>query len=149
MTLFFSVLIVITCVLLIVIVLVQNPKGGGLSSSFGGSGTQLFGGVKKTTDFLDKGTWGLAIVLVGLVLMANVMLSPEQAGPVQEEAEVPSEMGNFSQPATPSLPTQGGGQAPVGGQGVQPQGEGAQQQQRQPASQDIEDFENSEKPEGE
>ena len=32
--------------------MVQNPKGGGLSSSIGGS-TQL-GGVQKTTDFLDK-----------------------------------------------------------------------------------------------
>ena len=31
--------------------MVQNPKGGGLSSSFGGDSQQI-GGVKKTTDFL-------------------------------------------------------------------------------------------------
>jgi preprotein translocase subunit SecG len=29
--------------------MVQNPKGGGLSSTFGSSSTM--GGVKKTTDF--------------------------------------------------------------------------------------------------
>ena len=34
----------------IVVIMVQNPKGGGLSSSFGGSGTQQLGGVKQTTD---------------------------------------------------------------------------------------------------
>jgi preprotein translocase subunit SecG len=29
--------------------MVQNPKGGGLSSTIGGS--QMLGGVQKTTDF--------------------------------------------------------------------------------------------------
>ncbi len=41
------------CVLLILVIMVQNPKGGGLSSTFGG-GQQQIGGVKSTTDFLDK-----------------------------------------------------------------------------------------------
>ena len=74
--------------------MVQNPKGGGLSSSFGGSGTQMFGGVKKTTDFLDKGTWTLSIVLLALVLGANIMFSPnsgegtEAATPEILDAEV-------------------------------------------------------------
>jgi len=36
--------------------MVQNPKGGGLSSSFGGGSTQQLGGVKKTTDYLDTST---------------------------------------------------------------------------------------------
>lgn len=87
-------LIIISCVLLIIIVLVQNPKGGGLSSSFGGSGTQLFGGVKKTTDFLDRGTWVLAIVLVALVLSMNVMVSPRSASaPVeQQESEITDQL---------------------------------------------------------
>ena len=51
--------------------MVQNPKGGGLSSSFGGGGTQQLGGVKKTTDFLDKSTWALAVMLVLLILASN------------------------------------------------------------------------------
>ena len=47
--------------------MVQNPKGGGLSSSLGGS-TQM-GGVQKTTDFLDKSTWTLAAILILLILL--------------------------------------------------------------------------------
>ncbi|MFB0910843.1 MAG: preprotein translocase subunit SecG, partial [Flavobacterium sp.] len=45
----FLVLIAIVCFLLIVVIMVQNPKGGGLSSTIGGS--QMLGGVQKTTDF--------------------------------------------------------------------------------------------------
>jgi preprotein translocase subunit SecG len=54
--------------------MVQNPKGGGLSSSFGGGGSQVVGGVKKTGDFLDKSTWTLATILVVLILLSNVAL---------------------------------------------------------------------------
>lgn len=55
--------------------MVQNPKGGGLSSSFGGGGTQQLGGVKKTTDFLDKSTWTLATLLLVLILLSNVAIN--------------------------------------------------------------------------
>lgn len=50
--------------------MVQNPKGGGLSSSLGGS--QMMGGVQKTTDFLDKSTWTLATVLIVLILLSSL-----------------------------------------------------------------------------
>ena len=66
----FLVLIAIVCFLLVVVIMVQNPKGGGLSSSLGGS-TQL-GGVQKTTDFLDKSTWTLATVLMVLILLSSL-----------------------------------------------------------------------------
>tara|TARA_Y100001949_G_scaffold147151_1_gene130970 strand:- start:138 stop:470 length:333 start_codon:yes stop_codon:yes gene_type:complete len=66
-------LILFVCFLLILVVMVQNPKGGGLSSTFGG-GQQQIGGVQKTTDFLDKSTWVLAIVLGSLILISNVSL---------------------------------------------------------------------------
>ena len=62
----FLVLITIVCFLLIIVVMVQNPKGGGLSSSLGGSQIQ------KTTDFLDKSTWTLAIILIGLILLSSL-----------------------------------------------------------------------------
>lgn len=65
----FSILIIITCVLLILIIMVQNPKGGGLSSAFGG-GNQIMG-ARKTSDFLEKTTWTLAIILVSLALLSN------------------------------------------------------------------------------
>lgn len=70
----FLVLIVIVSFLLVVVIMVQNPKGGGLSSSFGGGGTQQLGGVKKTTDFLDKSTWALATLLLVLILLSNINL---------------------------------------------------------------------------
>ena len=76
----FLVLIVIVAFLLVVVIMVQNPKGGGLSSSFGGGGTQQVGGVKKTSDFLDKSTWALAILLLALILLSNVaIVSPSNS----------------------------------------------------------------------
>jgi preprotein translocase subunit SecG len=66
----FLVLITIVCFLLVVVIMVQNPKGGGLSSSLGGS-TQI-GGVQKTTDFLDKSTWTLATILIVLILLSSL-----------------------------------------------------------------------------
>ncbi len=65
------ILVVIVCTLLGLIVLIQNPKGGGLSSNFSSS-SQLMG-VQKTGDFLEKGTWVLAISLMVLALAINVV----------------------------------------------------------------------------
>ena len=75
----FLVLIVIVAFLLVVVIMVQNPKGGGLSSSFGGGGAQQLGGVKKTTDFLDKSTWALAILLLALILLSNVAIGDSES----------------------------------------------------------------------
>jgi preprotein translocase subunit SecG len=61
---------IIVCALLVLMVLIQNPKGGGLSSNFSSS-SQLMG-VQKTGDFLEKGTWVLAISLMVLALAINV-----------------------------------------------------------------------------
>ena len=72
MTALFSILIVVISILLVLVILVQNPKGGGLSSAFGGDSPQMLGGVKKTTDFLDKATWGLVIGLFALVIAMNM-----------------------------------------------------------------------------
>lgn len=74
-----SALVIITCVLLVLIVLVQNPKGGGLSSAFGGSSSsnQIMG-VKRTTDFLEKATWTLAIILLVLSLSSVFVIPRNQ-----------------------------------------------------------------------
>lgn len=70
----FIILAIIVAILLILIVLVQNSKGGGLSSQFGGSGANQVIGVKKTTDLLEKVTWGFAIALLALSLASGVMV---------------------------------------------------------------------------
>lgn len=67
-----TILIILTCVLLVLVVLVQNPKGGGISSGIIGSGQVM--GVKKTTDFIERLTWGLALSLVILCLIAGLTL---------------------------------------------------------------------------
>lgn len=71
----FLILIVIVALLLILIIMVQNPKGGGLNSTFGGS-SQL-GGVQSTNKFLDTATWTLAISLVVLILLSNFAIPRE------------------------------------------------------------------------
>ena len=65
-------IIIFVCVLLVLVVLAQNPKGGGLSSQFGGSTSQLMG-VKRTGDLLEKLTWGFAIALVVLTLGTHIL----------------------------------------------------------------------------
>jgi preprotein translocase subunit SecG len=72
-----SVLILITCILLVLIVLVQNSKGGGLASNFSSS-NQLMG-VRKTTDFLEKSTWTLAIILLALTLTSTFVIPRSDA----------------------------------------------------------------------
>jgi len=74
----FLVAITIVCFLLILAIMVQNPKGGGLSSSFGGS--QQLGGVQKTTDFLDKSTWTLGGILIALILLSSLSFNGAASG---------------------------------------------------------------------
>lgn len=81
----FTILTVIAAVLLILVVLIQNPKGGGLASNFG-SAHQL-GGVRKTTDALEKGTWGLAIAIMLLSLATPTNSTSATAAPEDTEAD--------------------------------------------------------------
>ena len=67
-------LIIFLSLLLVLVIMVQNPKGGGLASTFGGDSQQI-GGVKKTTDFLDRSTWILASLLFLLILFSNITLN--------------------------------------------------------------------------
>lgn len=66
------ILIIVVAVLLVLVVLAQNSKGGGLNSTFGGGGSNQMIGVKKTTDLLERITWGLAIALFVLTLATKV-----------------------------------------------------------------------------
>ena len=58
----FVILAVIVAILLTFIVLIQESKGGGLASNFSASNAIM--GVRKTTDVVEKTTWGLAIAMV-------------------------------------------------------------------------------------
>ncbi|WP_347922761.1 preprotein translocase subunit SecG [Pontimicrobium sp. SW4] len=98
----FLILIVIVAFLLVVVVMVQNPKGGGLSSSFGGGGTQQLGGVKKTSDFLDKSTWALATLLIALILLSNVAIG---GNGTTTESKALDQDATTSQPLPATTPT--------------------------------------------
>ncbi|MEM5564132.1 preprotein translocase subunit SecG [Psychroserpens sp. AS72] len=99
----FLILIILVSFLLVVVVMVQNPKGGGLSSSFGGGGTQQLGGVKKTTDFLDKSTWALATLLLALILASNFAIPG--AGGVEDSKIINGSETTTTVPATTPVDT--------------------------------------------
>lgn len=69
-----TILIVLVCVLLTLFVLVQNPKGGGLGAGFGGGSSSVGGGVQQTTDFLERSTWTLVIILFFLSILSNAFI---------------------------------------------------------------------------
>ena len=83
------ILIVIAAVLMIGIVLIQESKGGGLASNF--SSYNQIGGVRKTTDFIEKTTWGLAVAMV-VISVACAYVAPQAttASSVMEGIENPT-----------------------------------------------------------
>lgn len=83
---FILILAVVVCLLLALIILVQNPKGGGLATGFTGTGN--VGGVQKTTDFLEKSTWYLAVILFALCLVsARFSTTTVIAGQDQDDSD--------------------------------------------------------------
>lgn len=124
---FISVLILIVCLLLGLIVLIQNPKGGGLSATFGGQGNQIMG-VRKTNDFLEKGTWILASVLLLLSLVAAYAI-PRNSGGTANSTELtisgnpsalPTQLPGATQRAAPEAQTEAQTEAQQAAPAAQP-----------------------------
>ena len=96
-----SVLVLIVCVLMVLIVLVQNSKGGGLASNFQSS--NQFMGVRKTTDFLEKSTWTLAVALMAFSVIASLSIP---RGDAAERSVLEDQIENVIDPnAIPTFPT--------------------------------------------
>ena len=104
MLVLFGILVIISSVILGFIVLVQNPKGGGLSGTFGGVGNQLIG-VKQTTDVLEKGTWVFAAI-VGILCIISPVFIPKNAGASSKNEELINK-------APTSIPTNQGTTVPL------------------------------------
>jgi preprotein translocase subunit SecG len=105
-----TVLLFITCVLLILIVLVQNSKGGGLASNFQASNQIM--GVRKTTDFLEKATWVLAIALLVLSIGGTAFIPREKKAGGEsaikdqiENAVDPNQIPSFPAPSSSTAPS--------------------------------------------
>lgn len=65
----------LVCLLLMLVVLVQNPKGGGIDSTFGGSQATQMLGASRSTDMIEKITWGLAAALFALCVLTALAVS--------------------------------------------------------------------------
>lgn len=115
-------LIILASIILAFLVLIQNPKGGGLSSGFSG-GTNLMG-VKRTGDFLEKGTWIMVIAIMIFSLGVNIIgTSPSTSkGGLGGQIETPTQQGPLNL---------GTGQKPAAGQ---EQAAPAQSQEKAPAT---------------
>lgn len=105
MYLFLASLILFASILLIGVVLIQKSKGGGLASNFAGSNQIM--GVRKTTDFVEKATWTLAIVICVLSIISAfiaprdlVQSSRVKSAPIEQQATPYS----TEKPAAQSLP---------------------------------------------
>lgn len=69
-----TIIIALVCILLMVVVLIQNPKGGGIDPTLGGSANQMLGAA-RSTDFIEKLTWGLAITLFVLCIITALIVT--------------------------------------------------------------------------
>lgn len=96
------ILIIIASILLILIILAQNPKGGGLSGTFGAGASQILG-ARQSADFMEKATWYFGIgILVVVTATYFLTVSPTTEG-IQK-----SKVSNATDYAPPVAPTQPG-----------------------------------------
>ena len=64
-----AILIMIASILLVGVILIQKSKGGGLAANV--NNYNQFMGVRKTTDFVEKATWGLAAFICALSIASS------------------------------------------------------------------------------
>jgi preprotein translocase subunit SecG len=106
-----TILIVLAALLMVLVVLVQNSKGGGLVSGFSSSNQIM--GVRKTTDFLEKATWTLAIAIVLLSIVATGYIEKQSvqqdgmevakdAAAAQKQEATKTKMPSFPENAQPA-----------------------------------------------
>ena len=101
------VLVVLASVLMCFVVLIQNSKGGGLASSFASSNQIM--GVRKTTDFIEKLTWGLAIFMVVLSIASSYVIpsAVEGSSVIMEQAVKEQKTNPLNLPTGFDTPDQG------------------------------------------
>jgi len=103
-----TIVIILISILLGLAVLIQNSKGGGLAGGFSSSSQVM--GVRKTTDFLEKFTWGMATALVVLCIVANFMLPTGNSTGDVKSSSIQEQIDNATLPAAPAAPLPSGGQ---------------------------------------
>ncbi len=103
----FMVLIMIASILLIIMVMAQNPKGGGLSGTFGGTSSAQFG-VQRTNDFMEKATWTLGVIIVVMILLSVILTAKPsksfQQAPAKTETSAPQTAPGTNNSVTMPIP---------------------------------------------
>ena len=97
----FAILILIASVLLIGVVLIQKSKGGGLAANV--NNYNQFMGVRKTTDFVEKATWGLAIFICLLSIASAFVSAPSIVEGAPQIKKLPA-----TETQAPAFPTEQG-----------------------------------------
>ena len=122
MYLILTILIILVCVLLVLAVLIQNPKGGGLAVGFSSSNQVM--GVRKTTDFLEKFTWGTLIALILFCLIGTIILPSgtqrNTQSQLEEKAANATSTPVQTKPAPAAQPQPGQPQPVPAGSGIKP-----------------------------
>lgn len=96
------VLILIASVLLVLAILVQSPKSG-MAANFGASNQVM--GVRQTADFLEKFTWGVAVVILVLSLIATTTISSSRSDiDASASSEAVELINDITAPATDEVP---------------------------------------------
>ncbi len=116
---FIIVLLIIVSILLGAVILVQNSKGGGLTSGLSASNQIM--GVRKTSDALEKLTWGFAVTLIVLAIVGNFAIPRSQVSTGSKSA-LEGKLEGIAAPAAPKGPA-----APAAGQQQPAQGQPAAQ----------------------
>ena len=101
MYLLLVILMVIAAILMCFIVLIQNSKGGGLASGFSSSNQIM--GVRKTTDFLEKATWGLAAFSIATAYVVPTSSSKTQ-DVIMEQAQQEEQTNPYNLPVGTTAP---------------------------------------------
>lgn len=116
----FTILIMIIAILLVLVVLAQNSKGGGLSSSVGISNQVM--GVQRSTENVEKITWGLLIGLAVICVASGKVFNTKAATnnpilqyePLKTQYDIPQNP-TGQQGNTATFPGSGGDQPATSG----------------------------------
>jgi preprotein translocase subunit SecG len=83
---FITVLILLACVILAFFILIQNPKGGGLTGTFGSMSSQVMG-VKQSSDVMEKGTWTMISLIAGLCIVSVIFFQKQPGADNSSKAQ--------------------------------------------------------------
>lgn len=105
------ILIVLASIFMCLVVLIQESKGGGLAADYT-SGNSILG-AHKTTNFIEKVTYGLAIAMVFLSIVSVAFLPSSRATDsvlleqaTEQAATNPNNVPGMAQPSATEAPAE-------------------------------------------